>query len=96
MHAQHYSEHTLPKPKLRQTSYWLQAQLLLLLLHSSSRLGLGGELGLVDVDALPRGALAAGLVVGAQAALPPHLAVPLLPQLLPPRLAAAAAPCTDI
>jgi hypothetical protein len=57
----------------------------------ASDLGLGPELGLVDLDALPGGALAAGLLHGAQAALPPHLAVPLVAQLLFARLPALAA-----
>ena len=52
----------------------------------------GPELGLVDLDALPGGALAAGLLLGAQAALLPHLAVPLMHQLLA-SLPPAAAPC---
>ena len=57
----------------------------------ASDLGLGPELGLIDLDALPRGALAAGLLHGAEAALPPHLAVPLVAQLLLARLPALAA-----
>jgi hypothetical protein len=71
----------------------LRRQLRTLRTHTHMSIGLLGELGLVDVDALPGGALAAGLVRGAQTALLPHLAVPLLPQLLPASLASAAAPC---
>lgn len=63
--------------------------------YERTRLGLlvGPELGLVDVDTLPGGALAAGLLRGAQTALLPHLAVPLMPQLLLASLPPAAAPC---
>jgi len=62
--------------------------------HASDLGRLGPELGLIDLDALPGGALAAGLLHGAEAALPPHLAVPVVAQLLLAGLPAAAAPCT--
>lgn len=51
---------------------------------------IGGELGLVDGNALTLGSLLAGLVTGAQTALTTHLLVPFFPQLLFPSLPSSA------
>jgi hypothetical protein len=52
-----------------------------------------GELGLINVTSSSLRRLATGQIVGGGAALLAHLHVPLVPQLLSPRLPSLAPPC---
>jgi hypothetical protein len=55
-----------------------------------------GELGLINVTSSSLRRLATGQIVGGGAALLAHLHVPLVPQLLSPRLPSLAPPCIAI